>query len=414
MYWIDLFRLADIYRETYAATLKSWVPHGKKGDFAQKCGITREYLSCLCALDSQIDGSVPIHKRYPSPHTAKIIANALPAPKEIKRGLVEHMELAHANAVKAYYSARQTTNQQLVTERLSQLEQTHQQATFGKNLKEVQRAYRVVRDAAESLLRQIDPEKYPDSFAQTCLYYHDVQCILNRPDKALLYAKIAQLVLESVDDIETGYTKEQRDAFAVNAIRGEAIAYHNLRLDKKVPAILLERACHSSAYRNAKDFWEPLVKRDLINAMVEIPRFSIREVNKVARQIVSVCERKGDELTLLLVRESWLRAFIKRDKNEPAQRIFKEEIERLARLPYVGALHQALLFRSGAQLAWKMRDMETWKVYVTKSISLMHQAGLKHQLERVRFTYGSALDPVLRELVWDGTLACGIRELFVG
>lgn len=242
MYWIDAFRLAYIYRETYAATLKSWVPHGKRDEFARQCGITREYLSCLCVLDDPIDGNVPVHKRYPSPRLAEVIAKALPAPDEIKRSLVEHMELAHVNAVRAYYGLKQMTDRALVGERLSQLERAHQQATFGGNLKDVQRAYRVVRDAAASLLQQIDPEQYPDSFAQTCLYYHDVQCVLNRPDKALLHAKIAQLVLESIDIIESGYTKEQRDALEINAIRGEAVAYHNLRLDRKVPDVLLGRA----------------------------------------------------------------------------------------------------------------------------------------------------------------------------
>ncbi|NOY97932.1 MAG: hypothetical protein GXP40_01850, partial [Chloroflexi bacterium] len=228
-----------------------------------------------------MDGRVPVHKRYPSPRIAKAIADALPAPDEIKRGLVEHMELARVSAVKARYGVKRAANQQLVVERLSQLERTHRQATFGGDLKEVRRAYRVVRDAAGNLLGQIDPEKYPDSFAQTCLYYHDAQCVLNRPDEALLYAKMAQLVLDSMEDIESGYAREQRDAIEVNAIRGEAIAYHNLGLDRKVPGIL-QRACYTAAYRNARDFWEPLIKRDLINALAVTPRFSIREASKIA------------------------------------------------------------------------------------------------------------------------------------
>lgn len=398
MYWIDTFRLAEIHRETYAAIIKSWVPHGKKDEFARRCGITREYLSCLCALDNQLDGSVPIHKRYPSPKTARRISEALPAPNEIKHSLVENMELAHVNAVKAYYATKGSIAQRLVIERLSDIAQFHWQATFGTDLAEVECAYHVVRDAAVSLLRQIDPEEYPDSFAQACLYYHDAQCILNRADEALRYAKIAQHVLESIAEPEPGYSKEQRDNLMINAIRGEAVAYHNLGLDRRVPDILLERSCSTSAYRNAKSFWEPLVKRDLINAMVRIPRFSIREVCKVVRQIETVCARKSDEFTWFLVRESWLRCLIERGKWKQAQQVFSEETKHLSHLPYVGALHRALLFKSGAQLAWKLHNSEAWKVYVTEAVSLMHQAGLKHQMGAVRQAYGSALYPILAEL----------------
>jgi len=325
------------------------------------------------------------------------MAEVLPAPDEVKRSLVENMELAHENAAKTHYARQKIIDHRLLLEQLSDLEQAHRQATFGKDLAEVRRSYRVVCEAAQSLLRQINPEEYPDSFSQACLYYHDAQCVLNRPDEALLYARIAQHVLESVVEIESGYTREQRDNLEINAIRGEAVAYHNLGLDRLVPDILLTRACATSAYRNAYLFWEPLVKRDLIIAMVEIPRFNIREVNKVARRIASICEHKGDEFTLLLVREAWLRSFLKREKTKLARKIFQEEIERLPRLPYVGALHRALLFKSGADLAWKLHDMGEWKTYIAEAVSLMHQAGLNHQLELVRRAYGSSLAPILGE-----------------
>ena len=398
MHWLDPYRLAEIHRETYVAILKSWVPHGKRDEFARLCGITREYFSCLCALDSQLEGNVPIHKRYPSPHVARKIAKALSAPVEIKRSLLESMELAHMNSVRLYYDSRKTIEPPLIIAQLSDLNMAHQQATFGNNLTEVRRAYRVARDASENLLQRVDPEKYPDSFTQLCLYYHDAQCVLNRPDKALFYAKMAQFVLESVDNIESGYTKEGRDNLEINAIRGEAIAYHNLKLDRLVPDILLNRACHTSAYRNSQSFWEPFVKRDFINATVEIPRFGFREVNKIARQIEALCERNSDGLTLLLVHETWLRSLIKHEKIKQAQHILREEIERLPNLPQAGTLHQVLLFKSAAELAWRLHDNKTWKSYITKTVGLIKKAGLKHQLAQIKHSYGSSLHPILDEL----------------
>lgn len=395
MRWIDKYKLSELHRETYVAILQRWIPHGKRGEFARQCGITREYLSCLCALDDEVNERVATHKRRPSPRLARKIAKNLPAPVEIKHGLLENMELAHVYAASSQYAGRKYNDHQLLFSRMSDIEEMHQQATFGKNLNEVQRNYRIVRDASHSLLQQIDPEQFPDSFSQVCLYYHDAQCVLNRPDKALLYAKTAQLVLKSIETIEEGYTKVQRRHFEINAIRGEAVAYHNLKLDKLVPDILLNRACYTSSYANERNFWEPIVMRDLINSLVEIPRFSIREVSKIAYGIQSICERNDDQFTLLLVREAWLRALIKSDRVKLAGTILEEEIERLSHVPYVGALHKALLFKSGARLAWQTHDRDAWEVYMRQALDLMIKAGLKHQLEQTREIYGSAIEPLL-------------------
>lgn len=393
MSWLEAVSLVEVHRETYIAILKSWIPHGKKGDFAHKVGISREYLSYLCALDHPAEGNYST-RRLPSPQMAKKIAAALPAPTEIKRSLIENMELAHINAARAYYDTRGSIAPRRVSEQLSELEGTHRQATFGTDLPEVQRAYRVVRDAAASLLPRLSPNIYPASFAQTCLYLHDAQCVLDRADDALRYAKLARLVFENLDVFENGFRREQVDDLEINAIRGEAVAYHNLGLDREVPRIHA-RARSTSAYQNAGEFWKPLVGRDLLNAMARTPRFSIRKANKLAHEIETICERKGDEITLLMVRESWLRCLIQREKWKLARRVFREEVERLPRLPYVGSLHRAILLKSGAQLAWKLGDMSTWQHRLKEALQLMHQAGLKHQMRQMQQLYGSVLKSTL-------------------
>ncbi len=395
MRWIDKYKLSELHREVYVAILQSWIPHGKRGDFAKRCGITREYLSCLCALDNDVNERVATHKRNPSPRLAIKMAENLPAPTEIKRGLLENMELAHVYEGGNVFVGRRYNDHQLLRSRVSDIGEIHQQATFGKALGEVQRNYRILRDVSYGLLRQIDPEEFPDSFAQICLYYHDAQCVLNRPDEALVSAKIAQLVLESIEELEEGYTRVQRRQFEINAIRGEAVAYHNLKLDRLVPDILLNRACYTSSYAKERELWEPIVMRDLINSVVEIPRFSIREINKIAYRIQSICEYNNDPFTLLLVREAWLRALIKFGKTKLAKSVLEEEVEKLSHLSSVGALHKALLFKSGAQLAWQTHDRDAWRVYMKQALELMTKAGLKHQLEQTRETYGSAIESLL-------------------
>jgi hypothetical protein len=400
MSWIEAIWLAELYRETYVAILKSWTPHGRKGDFAQRVGISPQYLSYLCALDHPIDEKFPT-RRLPSPQMAVKLAKILPAPEAIRLSLIENMQLAHVNAAKAYYTMSEFTSKHHVDAVMSELEHIHRQATFSTDLPKVQRSYRVLRYVAANLLQRLSPSAYPASYAQTCLYLHDAQCIMDRADDALRYAKLARLVLENLDVYESGFSREQVDNLKINAIRGEAVAYNNLGLHREV-VYLHTQACASSAYRNAGEFWKPLVGRDLLNAMVQLPRFGIREANKLAREIESVCERKADAFTLLLVRESWLRCLIQREKWKQANRVFRNELDRLPRLPYVGALHRALLLKSGAQLAWGLGDRTSWRKRIHDALLLMHQAGLMHQMRTMQELYGSALDPILEDVGRNG------------
>lgn len=89
---------------------------------------------------------------------------------------------------------------------------------------------------------------------------------------------------------------------------------------------------------------------------------------------------------------SLLRCLIQREKWKRAQRVYREEMERIPRLPYVGALHRALLLKSGAWLAWKLHDLTAWKTRVKEAYDLMADAGLNHQLRSLRRIYGQELD----------------------
>ena len=396
MAWLAPFWLAEMHREVYVAILKSWIPHGSKGDFARRVGMSREFFSYLCALDHPAYDRYPT-KRLPSPEMAEKIAAALPTPPEIRRSLIENMALAHANATEAHYVTQEFIDQRRVDELLSEIEAAHQQATFGRDVSTVRRSYHVVRDAAADLLPHLSPQIYPASFAQTCLYIHDAQCVLDRADDALRYAKLARLVLENLDVYEPGFSTEQTDFLAINAIRGEAVAYHNLGLDRQVPR-LFEAARATAAHRNAPEFWAPLAGRDMLNATVEIPRYSIRKAKALAQEIEGICERTEDEFTLMLVRESWLRWLIQRRKWKQAEQIFRSELEELPRLPHVGYLHRALLLKSGSLLAWKQGDTSGWRQLIRETLALMQQAGLKHQIRQARQFYGSALDPIFEAL----------------
>lgn len=119
MAWLEPMLLAQIHREVYVAILRSWIPHGERGDFARRVGVTREYLSYLCALDrASAGGSIT---RLPHPQTAKRIADVLPAPPEIKISLLENMLLARERHAEAHYVLREWMAQRLVGELLQEI-----------------------------------------------------------------------------------------------------------------------------------------------------------------------------------------------------------------------------------------------------------------------------------------------------
>ncbi len=393
---LEPYWLAEMHREVYVAMLKSWIPHGQKGEFARRAGLSRVHLGYLCALNHPAEERSPM-RRLPSPSMAEQIAKALPAPAEIKHSLVEHMALAHINAVKAHYVTRAHIAQRRVAELLTELDHLHRQATFGSDVTQTTRAYRAVCDASGDLLTQLSPAIYPAAYAQTCLYLHDAQCVLDRADDALRYAKLARLVLEASDFFEISFTREQVDNLKINAIRGEAVAYHNLGLYREVRP-LCEQAEATPACRNASDFWKPLVGRDLLNALARTPRFSIRASQQIARTLETICERKGDSFTLFLVRESWLRCLVQHAEWKQAERVLQKETDLLPHLPYVGPLHRALVLKTGAHLAWQRGDRTTWQQSIRTFWELASRAGLKHQCREVRELYSSALQPIVDEL----------------
>lgn len=390
---IQAIWLAEIHRETYIAILKSWLPHGERGDFARKIGITREYLSYICAIDHPAEGDYPT-KRLPSPRLARKIAEALPAPIEVKQSLLENIELAHVQRARADYRTREFISQRRVSELLTEIGDAHHLATFGREPAEVRQAYRVVRDASANLLPHLSLEINPASYAQACLFLHDAQCVLDRANDALRHALLANLILDNREFDETGFTKEQIDHLEINAMRGIGVAFHNMGLEREAYR-QFERATQTAAYRNSHSFWRPIVGRDMINSLVNIPRFGFREAQKLVKDSRNTCERKGDEFTLSLVNESWLRCLIQREKFKRAQRIFREELERIPRLPYIGSLHRALLLKSGARLAWRMGDTISWKSWIQEAYFLMESSGLSHQLRSIREQYGQELESLL-------------------
>lgn len=141
--------------------------------------------------------------------------------------------------------------------------------------------------------------------------------------------------------------------------------------------------------------WMPHVGRDTLNAMVNVPRYSIRKVNQIARDIEKACEKTGDELSLIMAKESISRCLLQQGKLTEAIFIFREENERITRLSHAGALHRVLIMKSEAHLSWVQNDLKLWHDQILEALHLMIQAGLTHQLRSIKKVYGEKLKPVL-------------------
>jgi tetratricopeptide (TPR) repeat protein len=344
-------------------------------------------------------------KRTPSPKVAKRIVYALPLSEEQRQSLLEHMVLASERRLRAYNAIRSELPDRPIDDFLSELRQAHQQASFAHDFSLSRAKYRVVREGSGAVLKQLNLDRHPLAFVELCFLRHDAQCVLNRPDDALWYAKLARSVLETLDPSEYRRHREKIDDLVVNAIRAEAVAYHNLKLFREAYRCC-EEAEASPAIKRHLDFWKPHLYRDKINALVGIPRFAITEAEGLAEQVQTVCEKdiyreEENNLLLFLIRESLARSYIQHGNFRKAERILQSELERMDRLSYLGPLHRTLLLRTYARLCWKQGDHYGWQHLIHLALVISFEAGLDHQVSEIQTEYGDVLAPILQDLLAD-------------
>jgi hypothetical protein len=106
MRFISHFVEAQLHREVYVAVLNGLLrTPGEKRAFAQKVGISPVYLSYLLALDSGASSYPTL--RTPSLKVAQRIAQAAPAPADVRESLLLHMTLSNDKRVQSQRLAKQ-------------------------------------------------------------------------------------------------------------------------------------------------------------------------------------------------------------------------------------------------------------------------------------------------------------------
>lgn len=362
----------DIEQETALGILESAVRiRGNAARLAQRAGISPVHLSYIRR-----------RRRMPRFKTARRIAAALPLPGEQQQRWLYHVErywkLKYAQRQDLQRAQRETSSRVLVEE----IQHAHHATLFASDTTRAPFRYRSVHDVTFHVLSALNPNRDPISYLELGFVIHDVLCALDRNAEALWYAKRIRRVSENLNPRDYPDMGERIAFFCVNALRAEAIAYHNLGLERQALGIYQDINGLGAFQANAA-FWLPHLNRDKLNALAGMARFSIAEAEYLEQQARRVCETRADAydpLLGLLLTQSLCRAYLRHGNYGAAEKRLLPYVSQLETIPHVGPLHRVLFWRALARLYW-MRGgaCSEWKFFVTRALRLARDVGLEHQ-----------------------------------
>lgn len=372
---------AQLHRETYIALLNGllYSPRSKR-ELAQQAGISPPYLSYLLKLDH--DPSAYAITRTPSLKVAQRIVQSLNAPPEIRESLLVHMTLAHEKQVQAVQSARKEIPEYSLDEVAYEISVVREQAIFAPMPTVANSYYRSVVDIAKLALRYISPGASPLDYVELCTIVTDCQCVLNRADDALWYAKVACAILEGYEPSPHGDERDRFEYSSVNAMRQQGVAYFNLRQYRESLRLYVQAEMMEPIQRRG-EAWKGLILRDKIKAISRHPRFSITEVENIADEMHKILERKDDKdrpLDNWLLTEALADAYIRHENYKDARRVLEQEYANSDKITAIGSLHRVLFLRTYATLCKLTQDTLGWKHFIYEAHRLSREAGLSHQL----------------------------------
>jgi hypothetical protein len=400
---IELALEEQAHRVAYTALLRSVLKEpGSKERLARAAGISQQYLSYLL---NPADGRT-LTFRIPSPRVANQIAGALPADRALREDVRQHMHLASQRQLSRVRAMPAQLSGGELQAQVDELGAAHHHATFLAGPGEARAGYRAVRDVTRDLLEAIRPERNAMSFVELCFLLHDVQCVLDRPGDAVYAARRARFVVGAMRerDVSREYLLQRR----MQAIRAEAVAYHNLGLDR----MAYERCAEAEDLARA-EHEEPdellHVYRDQLSALAGTSRFALGEVAYLAGRVRRLAERRSDQLDplwSLLTRRSEAVAYLRHGKVQQAGKLVEELLDQAPHVPMMGPLHHAVLLRAAASVWWAMGDTSRWEMTARALVVLAGTAGLGHQIWAMRQEFGEPADTLVQAVL--GHLPTGV------
>ncbi|MDQ2807989.1 MAG: hypothetical protein M3Z04_13930 [Chloroflexota bacterium] len=395
--WLDGIEQAHLHRELAIAILDSALAApGHKRLFATQVGITPQYLSYLCD---------PLDPRQPSPALVERLAAALPGNTALRGRLRDHWQAARAGRQAAQHIGRGADTADTLAVALPALRAAREAATFVPDPATAARHYRSVRDRVATLLPTVAPARYPLDYCELCILAHDAECVLNAADRALWYARQAQLVLGALQT-RAGRVADPRFAhYRVNIPMAVAVACTNLGLAQRALAAY-QAAEAVVAGDDTAAFWLPHLYRGHISTLTKGPRFTLSEVAGYAAQARRYCEQQAAPdaaLLLLLLTETEGRAYLRYGNLKRAAAVLDSLPAQADRVAASGPLHHAIIRKTVAALAWARGDRPAWAYWIGQALTHGQSAHLTHQVAGIVRTYGAAVEPILAALDASGS-----------
>jgi hypothetical protein len=299
------------------------------------------------------------------------------------------MYLASQRRLRAYIQEKVSPQQPSIL--LDALRVTQQNANFAPNPQEAKVHYRLLRQLGQLLLTQSSPNINPLDYAETCLHLHAAETVLNQPSAALYHAKLARAIMENLEASHYPQARERFDHFLINAYISEAVAYHNLDLNKQAAEVYLQAELKiQTEVQHSLEFWKPLLYRGHMIATLGQSRFAISQMEFWTNTARKSCEHRAepeDPLLVLLLNTSLADAYIQHKNLKKAHQVLRNEYDHLSQIPFIGALHKTMLLKSYAHLTWVEGNQDDWQYFLGKALNIAQEAGLVHQLEQIKKAY---------------------------
>lgn len=320
--------------------------------------------------------------RRASVDTARRLCAALPAPRAVRREALFHM-LASRDALLQLPCALRAGDVD-VPRVVQDVRHSAYAATHAPSARGARRDYRAVVSTGRVLAGQIDVQAWPIEYVELCLCLHDALCVLDRAASALVFARCADIVLETVDPARLRAAGDRLGALRTNTHRALAVAYLNLEQPIRAERPML--AAEASARRSAHAaHWIVHLHRDRLSYLRRRPRFALAEVHGLADRALDALDCPNPELNALLIRCKLAECLVAHATAHrhagPVMDALMADAEHSTSL---GPLHRTIIYRTYAHACRRRGDTSGARTWSAQALALAQGAGLAHQARTIR------------------------------
>ncbi len=369
---------AEHHREAATALLRCLVPHGQRGGFARKVGISASHLSLILAVD---DPPRQPDRRNPSPALIERIVHAAPAPPDVRESLRAHLHGARC----AIEQDRRglSPDPERVVEQVWVIRQASHQATYALDGATARRLYCSVVTAGRALAELINPDTYPLEVVELLLCLHDALCVLDDSATALYYALAARDLLDLQPNAgSAGGRNGRRGELEVNAGRAVGVAYSNLN-QLKAAHLAFQRAQALHAAQDRAADWAPHFSRDHLTVLYKAPWLTLKAVDRIVSRAEMVAHDQMADAFRILMYIKRADCFTAFGRTRDARR----QLDSLGAVDRhdacLGPLHRATFLTGYLKLCVKEGNQAEARAWGRQALRLAADAGLTRQLRSV-------------------------------